>query len=256
MRWVCSCMLIVSLLVGTTAGYALAPSSEVGKLSQGLKALPWRIMAARVLPGVAIIIAAISASLLYGHAYVALVQSGFVTGLVVKTLVGAAARGLGSYVSQTIRGETIDWNLIGRWMMVGAFYFGIIIFSGFYPFIRSLHLDPIRILLIDQFLFVPGFVIPFHFVADEWYVHKSENQLTWWGIFEYSRQRYLEMFKYHASFWVPVLGAGWTFVPDHMDLVAANGAIVWSGPMIYLLDLWKDQRKNKERIAALIAQSL
>ena len=195
-------------------------------------------------------IAAITASYIYGDAYVALVRSGFVTGIVAKTLVGAAARGLGSYISQTLRGKRIDWGLIGRWMIVGAFYFGVIVFSCFYPFIRSLHLDTFSILLIDQFIFVPVVVIPFHFVADELFINQTDKKLTWWEIYDHSRKKFRAMFKYHFSFWVPILGTGWAYFPDKMDLIAANGSIIWSGFMIYLLDVWKDQRRLSEGTAA------
>ena len=194
---------------------------------------------------------AICLSYLYRDAYTYVMTSSAISGLGINLLVGSLPRGLGSYMDQAGKGQTIDWRLVGKWMILGSLFHGIIMFSIFYPSMNYLGWLPQTKLLVHLTLFTLLVNQPFHFLAQKKFISQSGEKWKWEDMFlpfsnlhsiRSSMRLWMEQLLFvGTTYWV-----GWNYYPEKMNLITINTSIIWSWWMIYRLEEWRAIYEKRE----------
>jgi len=177
--------------------------------------------------------------------------------LPVKIFLGAATRGLGVYIKQAVRRERTDLREIVRWMIVGAFMVGVLVFGILYPVIRYLELSPVQAALFDLFIYAPFVSLPLSFIFYEYFISKEtiKKKMTLKNIFVSGRKSVKSFYFVQIIFWFTTLTIGWTWFAEYMDLYIVNMSVIWSALLAFMFDTTKreqdrmfERARNKQTI--------
>ncbi len=206
--------------------------SILGKLAYIIRPIcgvNYRIASLSMIP-----VVTITASFVFGEMYISAISSSFIMALVLKSMVGGVARGVGAYINQSVRGEPIDIVKICRWTIVGLVYIGPITYGLWFSILSTYVGSNLLKVVIDLTLYTIIVALPMNFIIQKYFIERDAGKIR----LRETLKQFARIYIYNTIYWGGGLYAGWTFWPEHIVLISANMMVLWSGILIYLLDSW------------------
>ncbi|MBU1997443.1 MAG: LOG family protein, partial [Candidatus Omnitrophica bacterium] len=186
-------------------------------------------------------------SVFFREEYAAFIGSATWLGaLLLRLFLGAATRGVGVYIKQAVKGEHTDYREIFRWMIVGAFMVGLLVFAVLYPVIRQLGLTPVGAALFDLLIYAPLVSLPLSFILYEYFISRKaiKKKITLKNIFMTGKSSVKTFYIIQLVYWFTVLTIGWTWFAEYMDIYIVNMSIIWSALLAFMFDRTKEAQDN------------
>src|SRR3989339_1384031 len=205
------------------------------------------VLGKRIIASV-IILSIANASVYFRDEYAAFIGSvSWLGALLIRLLLGAVTRGAGVYIKQAVKGERTDHREIIRWMIVGAFMVGFLVFAVLYPLIRMLGLTPVEAALFDLFIYAPFISLPLSFIFYEYFISREsiKKKINLKNIFVTGKKSVKAFYVTQLVYWFAVLTVGWIWFAEYMDIYIVNMSIVWSAILAFMFDRTNEEQ-NKD----------
>ncbi|MBM3244798.1 MAG: hypothetical protein FJZ15_03300, partial [Candidatus Omnitrophica bacterium] len=177
----------------------------------------------------------IAISYFFGDKYVSAIKSSLLSKLIIMGIMGGLARGCGSYISQTLQGKGMDWVKVRRWIIAGIGYNGLIAYGLWFWIQANFISSNLWKVVVDLTAYTIMIALPANYLIQKYFIYRNDARNI---DFKNTLKDFARIYIFNTLYWGTVLFLGWTFWPERIVLIAANMTIIWSGILIYLLDLW------------------